>query len=60
MRGADFVAFNHFTKFPTGHNVGDATVLFETAHDDLGDESAVAADQKLAVFENALFLSPRL
>ena len=48
MRGADFITFNHFTQFPTGHNVGDATVFFNRAHDDFGDELAVAADQKLA------------
>jgi hypothetical protein len=57
MRGADLVAFNHFAEFPTGHNIGDATVLFDTAHDDFGNELAVAADQKLAVFENALILA---
>ena len=57
MRGTDFVAFNHFTELPSGHNVGDATVLFDTAHNDLGNEFAFAADQKFAVFENALILA---
>ena len=23
MRRADFITFNHFTEFPTGHNVGN-------------------------------------
>ena len=48
MSRADFVAFNHFTKFPAGNDVGDGTVFFNAANDDLGHQLAVAADQQFA------------
>ncbi len=44
-------------EFPTGHDVGDAAILLHAAHDDLGDELAVAIDQQLAALQNALVFS---
>src|SRR5208282_3432813 len=49
MGGTDFIAFNHLAELPTGDNIGNAAVLLNAAHDNLGDEFALAANQKLAV-----------
>src|ERR1017187_8199302 len=38
MCGADLVAFNHFTEFPAGHNIGNAAVFLKAADDDFRSE----------------------
>ena len=57
MRGADLIAFNHFAEFPTRHDVGNAAVFFDAAHDNFGNQLAFPADQKFTVFENPLILA---
>ena len=57
MRGADLIAFNHFTEFPTRHDIGDAAVFFNAADDDFGDQLACTADQKFTIINHALILA---
>jgi len=45
MRGTDFITLNHIAELPTGDDIGNTAVLLKAAHDYLGDEFAVAADQ---------------
>ncbi len=44
MRGADLIAFNHFAKFPTRHNIGNAAVFLDAAHNNFGNQLAFPAD----------------
>ena len=57
VRGADLVAFDGFAQLPAGNEVGDAAVFLDAADDDFGDQLAAAADEQLAVLENALIFA---
>src|ERR1035437_3646181 len=50
----DEVALHDLPEFPTGQDVGDAAILLHATHDDLGNQFAVAINQQLATFQNAL------
>jgi len=45
MSGADVVALNYLSEFPTGDDIGNAAVSLHAAHDNLGHQFAIAADQ---------------
>src|ERR1019366_10231410 len=57
MCRADLVAFNRLAQFPARNDVGDGTVFFDAADDDLGHELAVGAAEPFSVRENALAIA---
>ena len=45
VRRSDFIPLNHLAELPAGHDIRNRAVLLNAAHNDLGNEFAVATDQ---------------
>ena len=57
MGRRDHVAFKNFAQLPAGHDVCNAAVFLHGAHDDFGNQLAVAADQKFAFRQHTLLIT---
>lgn len=45
MCRSDFVAFDRLTQFPTGNDIGDTAIFFNTAKNHFGNQLALTADE---------------
>ena len=54
MSRNDLIPFEHFTQFPARHDIGDAAIFLNAAHDYFGNEFAASTDQKFTVLFDTL------
>ena len=57
MCRGDFITFDEFPEFPARHEVGNAAVFLNAAHDDFGDEFAIATDEQFTILQQSLIFA---